>query len=467
MKNVSLIGTVANGKQSWRLLDQGGKPIPAFDGFAKSLGSGSVNTRKSYCRWLAEFFDYLFEAAQAFCTDATAAVTQDKLVEIIESHDPYLVLGADSGNDIACLVDMTMPSPRLSQQSSALKHAAIRKFLNLSERVRQQLLELTRADQHSPVVAPINLFPSVGTTRPISFYERQAMLGTSMIAGVISGGPRLMQQIVLPVSAPDSTYNHAAAFPFDRFGDIVTRFTNYRDTALYSFCAASGCRISEALQLLWADVDTQMQRVALIDPKTRPHDFSYISLTPPERSQLVWKGRTTHVTLLIEPFSSKFFSSLAAYLRHEYIPHGRHKFVFQYNDKAIDGRPYFLAAPSSRNGVLQRAMDLAKISQVRGPHSFRHMYGTYLLNYFPRPNGQFGLPPVLVQKLMGHANLKSTMKYARYDQDLIEAELAYANQMVFGTGVSKSLADMQMAALLSRVAELEQMITTNAPQSVQ
>lgn len=461
MKNVSLIETVSNGKQSWRLLDQDGKLIPAFDGFAKSLEKGSVNTRKNYCRWLAEFFDYLFEAALALGLQDATAVTQDQLIDIIESYDAYLVLGAESGNDVACMVSQTMPSPKLSQQSSGLKHAAIRKFLRLSERVRQQLLELTLAQASNATIASTKLFPSLGSKRTISSQERQRMLASSLIAGVISGGPKLIEDIVLPVATPDSNYDHKKAFPFDRFGNLVSQFKTYRDTALYSFCAASGCRISEALQLLWGDVDTQSQKVVLIDPKTRPHDPSYLAITPKERSQLVWKGRVTQFTLLIEPFATIFFSSLAAYLRHEYVPHGRHKFIFQYSDDGINGIPYFLAAASSRNDVLKRAMTLAGVTEVNGPHSLRHMYGTYLLNYFPRPNKQFGLAPALVQKLMGHAQINTTMKYARYDQDLIEAELAHANQMVFGTGTPISLVDLKKSALLSRLAELEQQLAGN------
>lgn len=465
MRNVSLIETVSNGKQSWRLLDRDGKLIPAFDGFAKSLENGSVNTRKNYCRWLAEFFDYLYEAALAMGREDATEVTQDQLVEIIESYDAFLVLGAESGNDVACIVSQTMPSPKLSQQSSALKHAAIRKFLRLSERVRQQLLELTRTQTSKVDIAPTKLFPAL-SKRAISSHERQGMLASSMIAGVISGGPKLIKDVVLPIATPDSNYDHIKAFPFDRFGDLEAQFTTYRDTALYSFCAASGCRISEALQLLWGDVNTQDLKVSLVDPKTRPHDPSYLALTPKERSQLVWKGRTTKLTLLIEPFASIFFSALVAYLRHEYVPHGRHKFIFQYSDNGLDGVPYFLAAASSRNEVFRRATKLAGVHEVNGPHSLRHMYGTYLLNYFPRPNKQFGLPPALVQKLMGHAQIKTTMKYARYDRDLIEAELAYANQLVFGAGTPKSLVDLKKAALLSRLAELELQLVDNSTSGI-
>lgn len=281
------------------------------------------------------------------------------------------------------------------------------------------------------------------------------MVRNSMLAGCIARGPQLVEEGILPTSTPDITYEHERAFPFDKVGDVLDRMTTYRDKALYAFCAASGCRVSEALQLLWDDVDAVAQTVRLIDPKSRPHSPSYLALTPSERDHLVWKGRATSLTLLIEPFVSAFFEALALYLRHEYIPHGRHKFVFQYTHEDEPGRPYFLAAASSRNAVLKRAITLARVFGAEGPHSFRHMYGTYLLNYFPRPNGTYGLPLGIVQKLMGHKHAKDTAKYARDDKDLLEVELRYANMMLYGNGEVKSLIELKRNALLEKLRQVE------------
>lgn len=455
LKNVSLIQSRLNGKKSWRLLDSGGRPVRAFDIFAKALERSPINTRANYCRWLAEFFDYLFEASVWTPAGQDGDVSRDVLVDVIESYDEYLVFGQDSGNEIASRINRTLPSPRISKRSSSIKHAALRKFLKLSERVRAQMLELSKVGALPNNVEGRKLLISIGSMREVSQYQRQALVANSMLAGVISGGAKLIEEGILPTSLPDISYEHDRAFPFNRVKDVLSQMTSYRDKTLYAFCAASGCRISEALQLLWEDIDTSEQKVRLIDPKSRPFSPSYLALKPDERDCLVWKGRATSLTLLIEPFASMFFEALAAYLRCEYVPHGRHKFVFQYEKDGQVGSPYYLATASSRNGVLRRAIRLAGITGIQGPHAFRHMYGTYLLNYFPRPNGNYGLPLGLVQKLMGHKQIKDTAKYARHDRDLLEAELRYANLILFGNGKTKSLNEIKRSALLAKLHQVE------------
>lgn len=455
LKNVSLLETSLNGKQSWRLLDSVGRPIRAFEFFAKSLEKRSINTRVNYCKWLAEFFDYLFEASAWVPAGQDGNVSKDTLMGVIESYDEYLVFGGDSGNAIARRINQTMPSPRISKRSSSLKHAAVRKFLRLSERLRAQSFELSKIGLGLGEIDEQQLFSGIGEKRALSEIERRKMVGNSMLAGVIAGGPRLIEEGILPTTAPDITYEHERAFPFDKVADTLGHLTAYRDKALYALCAASGCRVSEALQVLWDDIDTKTRKVRLVDPKSRPNCGSYQALTPEQRDRLVWKGRATSMTLLIDPFATIFFEALSKYMRYEYIPHGRHGFVFQYVRGGEKGQPYFLAAASSRNEILRRAIRLAGVEDIEGPHSLRHMYGTYLLNYFPRPDGTYGLPIGIVQNLMGHRQIKDTAKYARHDRDLIEAELKYANHMLFGSGKVRSVNELKRAVLLSRLAEVE------------
>lgn len=456
MKNVTLIETQKDGKQCWRLLDPTGQPVASFDAFANSLlRNNSVNTRLSYCRHLAEFFNFLYEAADNLVAEGVAGFDHDTLANVIEAYDEYLVLGKNAGSEIARRVDLTMHSPHVSKQTSAIKHAPVRKFLKLSERVRHQMIELTKAGIKSFDSAELPLFPGTGERNAIIAHQRVAMVGNSLLASVISRGPKLLEEGILPTSTPDITYDHDRAFPFDKVRSLLDNLTTYRDKALYAFCAASGCRISETLQLLWGDIDTQSQTVRLVDPKCRPHSPSYLALMPLQRDRLVWKGRATATTLLIEPFASMFFEALAAYLKNEYVPHGKHQFVYQYSTDGQRGVPYFLCAASSRNGVLKRAIKLSGVEGVEGPHSLRHMYGTYLLNYFPRPDGTYGLPMGMVQKLMGHKTRRATEKYARHDMDLIEVELQYANLTVFEHGEAKSLIQLKHAALLSKLEAVE------------
>ena len=68
-KNVSLRSRIVDGIPTWKLLGPDGLPVAAFAAFAYSLRKDPKNTRDSYCRHLAEFFDYLIEVAALFASD--------------------------------------------------------------------------------------------------------------------------------------------------------------------------------------------------------------------------------------------------------------------------------------------------------------------------------------------------------------------------------------------------------------
>lgn len=458
MRNVSLIDVKVDGRQSFGLLDPDGRRIAAFDVFANSILRNPLNTRKSYCRSLAKFFDYLIEATMHMSSSAETHLSRDELVKVLEAYREYLVYGGESGNQLARDVNSTLPSPRLSTASCEVMHAPLRRFIELSETLRKHLQELARHDLLSSGVDPNPLFPCV-SKRELSSHQTNALLTNSLIAGVISGGPKLIKDAALPGFGGSAPYDEKRAFPFDAAVRLINAMPSWRDKALYCFCAASGCRISEALQLLWPDIRLSDGTVKLIDPARRANDTSYLALEPHERDQLVWKGRATQATLLIEPFASLFFEALERYVRDEYMPHGIHQFVFQHMHHGMEGRPYFLSAPSTRSQIFQKATANA-IPCVEGRvglgvHSLRHMYATYLVNYFPRADSTYGLPIGVVKQLMGHSSVKVTEKYARHDADLLRAELAFANAMVFGNGSSKSLNQMRRDALQAKLRIIE------------
>lgn len=455
LKNTSLVQTISSGKLSWRLLGPSGEPIHAFDTFARTLQRHSINTRTNYCRWVAEFLDYLLTASACLPSGNSGGVSQADLVDAIEAYDEYLVLGPNSGNEIARRIDEVVSSPLISRRSSASKHAAIRRFLKLSDRIRSQILEVRRNAGEQPICDTPPLIPRINTRVEINNNQKKALATNSVLAGVISGGAKLIEARILPTHAPDISYDDQRAFPQDKVGELLGNLRTYRDRALYAFCAASGCRVSEALQLLWEDVDAKSANVKLVDPASRPNCESYLSLSLSERDCLVWKGRSTSLTLLIEPFSSMFFGYLSEYLKKEYVPHGVHDFVFQYHLSSRVGAPYFLAAASSRNEIFNKAVRACGVSGVQGPHSLRHMYGTYLLNYFPRRDGSFGLPIGIVQKLMGHRHVKDTAKYAKHDRDMLLADLKHAGELIYENGEVKSLIELKRLALLAKVTEIE------------
>ncbi len=454
-RHVSLRELVRNGRTTWSLLGPNGHPLDAFAAFAESLRNSPPNTRKAYCRHLAEFFDYLIEATTLI--GEGRQLTKLELTEVIEAWGDYLMLGVSSGREVARRVSLTLPPGRNAPSSVTAKKAALRRFLKLSEEVRKQMTELAKL-YPGPAVADAPLLHGLGTKRELTVFERRALQTNSMLAGVVAGGPRLIEQVALGDSSRSVNYDEKRAFPYEKVLDLIDAMPTERDKAFYALLAASGCRTHEALQvLLDDDIDVEEGTVRLVDPKTRPAHPSYLALTANERDQLWWKGRTSDLTLLIEPFASRFFEALHRYLSTDHLPHGMHDFVFQYLRGTQLGRPYFLSGPATRLELFHRVCK--RIGVVlppdTGPHSLRHMYGTYALNYFPRANGDYGLPVPMVQQLLGHADVKQTLKYAKFDKDLLKLEIQNANRVLFRQGTPKRLLELKLEALNAQVTKVQ------------
>lgn len=459
LKNVSLCPSTRDGRDSFRLIGPGGEEIEAFALFADALSKKARwNTTRTYCHHLAQFVDYLYEAALLLIQSGEAApgaLTRELLQRVIESYDDYLVLGARSGNSIAQLVAARMPSPMNARQTSAGKHAAIRRFLTQSEHLRQQTLDLIRAGVMVAAVDYKPLLDGIGTQLQLHHTKVQALTKNSVLGGAVSGGPQTATATILPIPRGAARYNPDRAFPLDRIVPFIKAAPTFRERTLYSFLAASGAREHEGLQLLRSDIDPTTETVRLIDPASRANIPSYLYLTPSERKRLFWKGRATPETFLIEPFLSLFFENLEQYLKSEYIPHGRHDFLFQYSHKSTTGRPYFLSAYQSRHEIFESTLGRTSDSGTpKGVHALRHSYGTYMVNYCPCEDGSYGLPLSTVQIMMGHESIKQTAKYARLDAEIMRIELEHANAMTFQTHTPPTLVAMKIAAYQARIDQL-------------
>jgi integrase len=459
MKNVSILPEVTKGRTSFKLLGPDGIRIVAFDAYANSLLERPYHTRRTYCYAVAAFFDYAIEASTHWADDDTGHFRLQAL-ECLTAYREYLVFGGKSGHPLAQRVNSTLPSPLVKPSTCETMHAGLKRFLELSATMRAHASELC---EHGLLSGRIDSNPLLlAPTRAPSSFELQAMRTNSMLSGVISGGPRILRAARLAARPPATQHAGKTPFPFQYAVAFLESLPSARDRALYALSAACGCRISEALQLLWPDVGATERSVRLVDFRRRENDPSYLALTPLERDRLAWKGRVSELTLMLEPFESLFFEALEEYLGAEYMPHGRHQFVFQYCRGPRRGDPYFLCADSTRAQSFRQTLRKtvpSKYAEGISVHSFRHMYGTYLLNYLPRADGSYGLPIALVKILMGHANIASTEVYARRDIDLVEADLAYANELVFGR-TPKSLNELRADVLLAKLASIEAAIAS-------
>lgn len=468
-KNVTLLTIQTDGITSYKLIDAQGV-VPAFTAYANILAERPFNTRKTYCHAIADFFDYFYEACfySVHANESTPKLTRAELRKVIEFWHDYLTVGEDSGKDLVRLVCTTLPSPRVSKSTAALKNAALASFLVLSDSLREETAALVSLKLMTSQVEidPAHLFESVHKVMEVGLYERQAMIANSMFAGVIAGGPKLKKRTQRVVKAIAYTFDMSRVFPFESIVPFIDSMLSYRDKALYSLYAASGCRSHEGLQLLWSDIDVTARTVSFVNPSRRWNDPSYRFLTAKDRDKLAWKGRETDLAFLIEPYKSMFFEHLEKYIRKEYYPHNQHQFIFQSTKGKYRGKPYFLTAQQTRQQIFDTAVLKCGLSaDIGGVHSFRHAYATYLLNYIALGNGKYGLPIGMVKVMMGHASVKATEKYAVHDKDLIQSQLNYANALIFKGGSPQPFNEMKLEVLRAELSKYERYINkidTNA-----
>lgn len=455
-KHVSLVPLKRLGSRTFELCGPDGKTISSFDSLAHSLRTSPYNTRKKYCSAIADFFDYFFEAILHLTDfEGQANLSKEQLRDVIFSWNSYLIEGVDSEDKLAFKIAVTLPRKLVLKGTAADKHAALTHFLRLSERFRRQAVEFASLGLRAVELDYEPLFAELSQLQTISNAQRAEMRRTSIFSGVTAGNLGMREKVIFEAGTTPE-YDRKRAFPLDRFQEFLDVLPSFRDKALYSLYAASGCRSHEGLQLLWEDIDIAKGEVRLVSPFSRLNHSSYSQLTSIERDSLAWKGRTTRDTFLIEPFASLFFENLEKYHREEYFPHGRHQFVFQIMRRPDQGRPYFLTHSKTRQQVFNTAaIKIALSDDVEGPHSLRHGYGTYMVNYLPLPNGDYGLPIGLVRVTMGHSRIRSTEKYAVLDQDLVAARVQFANLQVFHRGETRGQLQFKIGALQSQIAKLE------------
>tara|TARA_Y100000768_G_C23865791_1_gene627965 strand:- start:162 stop:917 length:756 start_codon:yes stop_codon:yes gene_type:complete len=245
---------------------------------------------------------------------------------------------------------------------------------------------------------------------------------------------------------------------------LIEKAPSYRDKSFYALLAAAGCRTHEALQLLLDDIDMDKHRIYLRNPLLCQKALQ--GLAQHQEKKLFWKGRATEETFLIEPFKSLFFYNMRQYIQNERNNLVLHQYLFQ---KRVTGEPYFCSDRSSRVKLFKKAAQRAEVSEVEGisPHSLRHMYGTYVLNYLPprSDGGSPGLPLPLVRVLMGHSNISSTQVYAKHDEQLLHAQVMLANEKMFQKNLK--LDDIRRQYLESELKKLEALTLNAATELVQ
>ncbi|OOG24349.1 hypothetical protein B1C78_09055 [Thioalkalivibrio denitrificans] len=244
-----------------------------------------------------------------------------------------------------------------------------------------------------------------------------------MLGGVIRNAAQMLKKrrrwLVKQRVEPWDDGHHE--FPLDRLGLVIEAAQSYRDKALYTLLACGGLRTHEALQLRISALNFDIQQVDL-------HDFIY-GVTP-TRGELRRKGRSARYVYFWPGYERLFFHYVVRYLETErrHLVQDPHSYLFvKLKADAARGQPLFTATDKARDHSFKRAQRRAGIPLVNGRgyglHALRHSYGVYMVNHCPREDGGVGLDLAVVQRLMGHAQLSTTMHYARHEKHKIDAVL--------------------------------------------
>ena len=180
---------------------------------------------------------------------------------------------------------------------------------------------------------------------------------------------------------------------------------------LYAFTALglhTGMRIGEIVNLTWADVDVG-QKVAKVRPKTEGLHVRR------------WRVKTGDIREI--PINGFLAEVLARHPRHITSPYVLHR---------SDGTPYtvtFMGRPIAKAGKR------AGLSVHVHPHLLRHTFGTAL--------AANGYDIDTIRKLMGHTDIKMTMRYLHAAPNRMRAAV---ESLPFGRPIAQNLDSQGNAA---------------------
>lgn len=317
--------------------------------------------------------------------------------------------------------------------------AAVNRFLRLSESLAREAGEkaaLLGVDAKQGYTALIKALDGAMT---LSRHEAHAMKQNSMFGNVAKYAPKGIQRArgLRTPGNPSLSARRVLDFPRDFLQALIEAADSWRDKCLWLMLGATGIRASEALNLHLDDIDLEAQKVYVFDPHGRRAE-----LGENDPSRLRFKGRERAYTYPIPELRRDLFYALQQYLCLEFVPcykPGEPAYLFQYVEATKRGQPYVDASHAALTQSFKRALRAADVPVPKEGkdwvlHSLRHMYGVYMVNDFPvNPQlGQFGLPLVDVQMMMGHASIRSTAHYARTKHRRLEAKLAASDQAMLG-----------------------------------
>lgn len=416
-KNISLIPYNKNGYSLFFIIDNLGKRDPFFDFFVNNLIERryAKNTVQLYSIAVASLLDYLIEAIEYY-EKKSVLIDGYKLSQIISMFPLFLSSGTKSSNEFIQQVALKLNAIPKTGSTEETYIAGINKYLSVSEDFHQRINELKDVIPNFEYISNERLFPNIGKKEKIPSFEKFNITKNNMLSSVISGGAVFKRLSALKKTKRTQQIDkdeNLKIFPIDKSLDILKNSKNQLERALISLLSASGIRLSEALLLTFDDINVIDKEISINNPHNKTLEDYWDFFTYEEKQQLPFKSRSTKYTFLISPYEDYFWESLLRYIKEERRTSNNHPFIFTNED----GNPLLF----NDKKFTQRFRTLSKktTGTIYSPHSLRHMYVSYLVNYFPTGNDNYGLAVHQVQKLVGHTNINSTQIYVHNDLSIL------------------------------------------------
>lgn len=404
-----------------------GNPVPSFNAYSRRIHR-QLGTKRSqaaneqYTYRNAGFIDYLYESRAL----GAGKIDPEALNETINSYFIFLTQGVNSTDFVIRTVAKRLGRTPVSIVSGLAYKAAANDFLRLHAALLRDSLAMANFLNPGTVIEAPNELDALADRRRsrteieqmrsklMEFKEKPAEVYQTAKGG-LEGGKA-------PKSRPPKE------FPSRRILSLIENLPPL-EKVVALLQAGGGLRQSEAWAMRNDDINVKERSLRIEDPN---------HWRDPSAKDLPFKGRTTARIFMFEPFETLFYDALAEYKAIR--PTSDSEFLFisdnrnNYGEALVD-----VAKPNSLNRRINRA--LAKAQQKAGvtestttklysSHSLRHFYGYWARNFVYIPGRRtVGLTLGEIQVLMGHANIASTIIYAKLDQEVLMAEIHASQQM--------------------------------------
>ena len=381
---------------------------------------------------LSRFYDYYNAASQIIESIGHSGSLDSPIVRIFNSFPVFLAFGEDAQDELASTVASILNSPSMRPSTIQRILSTVKQYTMESARIEESLYSSLDGllNVHSRAAFGSELL----TSCDMSEHEKKRLLSQSFLAGCISGGAQLTSSQLFKVPRIISKFHDddlkVKSFPIKHAVEFCNGLNSARDKALYALLFGSGMRMHEALQTLILDIDFSTDSIVISTPEAQEFARNYTSMRR--------KGVDHYQVFLIEPFKSFFFDAAEVYWSQRQDSESEYFFL---TAPRFGGKPMYEMSHQSIIDAFRSNLKRLNLNHLLhlSPHSIRHFYGFYMLNFCPVISDtgtvSYGYPLEKVRRFMRHSTIANTEKYAVPDLEKYKIEIEMANKLLEGVPV--------------------------------